>query len=114
MRISDWSSDVCSSDLSYKTHAVLSRYPMSELALFTPPFENHQPLSESPASGTNEDGQEQGLSAPPVLVRPRSEEHRVGKECVSTCSSRWSPYHKKKKAILYNKQQRYNHYRQLP
>src|SRR3546814_3701217 len=23
----------------------------------------------------------------------RSEERRVGKECVSTCSSRWSPYH---------------------
>src|SRR3546814_19582259 len=28
----------------------------------------------------------------------RSEERRVGKECVSTCRSRWSPYHKKKKA----------------
>src|SRR3546814_19019052 len=27
----------------------------------------------------------------------RSEERRVGKECVSTCSSRWSPYDKKKK-----------------
>src|SRR3546814_14028169 len=34
-----------------------------------------------------------------VLVRSstRSEERRVGKECVSTCRSRWSPYHKKKK-----------------
>src|SRR3546814_11927733 len=28
---------------------------------------------------------------------PRSEERRVGTECVSTCRSRWSPYHKKKK-----------------
>src|SRR3546814_10572894 len=29
-----------------------------------------------------------------LLERPlRSEERRVGKECVSTCSSRWSPYH---------------------
>src|SRR3546814_13693957 len=27
------------------------------------------------------------------LVRSRSEERRVGKECVSTCRSRWSPYH---------------------
>src|SRR3546814_14926442 len=27
----------------------------------------------------------------------RSEERRVGKECVSTCSSRWAPYHKKRK-----------------
>src|SRR3546814_18603162 len=26
----------------------------------------------------------------------RSEERRVGKECVSKCRSRWSPYHKKK------------------
>src|SRR3546814_15861926 len=30
-------------------------------------------------------------------ARSRSEERRVGKECVSTCRSRWSPYHKKKK-----------------
>src|SRR3546814_13908365 len=30
-------------------------------------------------------------------MAPRSEEHRVGKECVSTCRSRWSPYHQKKK-----------------
>src|SRR3546814_20273734 len=29
--------------------------------------------------------------------QPRSEERRVGKECVSTCRSRWSPYHEKKK-----------------
>src|SRR3546814_19538304 len=28
-----------------------------------------------------------------VLVVVRSEERRVGKECVSTCRSRWSPYH---------------------
>src|SRR3546814_5409663 len=29
----------------------------------------------------------------PDGVGPRSEERRVGKECVSTCRSRWSPYH---------------------
>src|SRR3546814_15138776 len=28
-----------------------------------------------------------------ALLRVRSEERRVGKECVSTCRSRWSPYH---------------------
>src|SRR3546814_12577367 len=28
-----------------------------------------------------------------ILIRYRSEERRVGKECVSTCRSRWSPYH---------------------
>src|SRR3546814_4894120 len=42
-------------------------------------------------------GQETGhrglllLSSP--RTRSRSEERRVGKECVSTCRSRWSPYH---------------------
>src|SRR3546814_18045144 len=30
------------------------------------------------------------------LIWFRSEERRVGKECVSTCRSRWSPYHEKK------------------
>src|SRR3546814_20384728 len=71
MRISDWSSDVCSSDL---------------LASFA----------------------DQKLYEPPVgfMVRVqfqvtgravRSEERRVGKECVSTCRSRWSPYNKKNK-----------------
>src|SRR3546814_13157353 len=35
----------------------------------------------------------------PVIASPRkrSEERRVGKECVSTCRSRWSPFHEKKK-----------------
>src|SRR3546814_13916135 len=28
-----------------------------------------------------------------TLIMPRSEERRVGKECVSTCRSRWSPSH---------------------
>src|SRR3546814_11045818 len=37
-----------------------------------------------------------------VRHRPflRSEERRVGKECVSTCRSRWSPYHEQKKQYL--------------
>src|SRR3546814_12112767 len=49
----------------------------------------------------------QGISEFPVNMRTlgqdtvlplhRSEERRGGKECVSTCRSRWSPYHKKKK-----------------
>src|SRR3546814_12874952 len=32
-----------------------------------------------------------------LVIETRSEERRVGKECVSTCRSRWSPYHSKKK-----------------
>src|SRR3546814_11876930 len=38
-----------------------------------------------------------GLDLTTRLVIDRSEERRVGKECVSTCRSRWSPYHSKKK-----------------
>src|SRR3546814_11388234 len=37
------------------------------------------------------------ITARSVPVHRRSEERRVGKECVSTCRSRWSPYHVKKK-----------------
>src|SRR3546814_12686830 len=37
------------------------------------------------------------LTPPRVMSLERSEERRVGKECVSTCRSRWSPYHSKKK-----------------
>src|SRR3546814_2278105 len=42
-----------------------------------------------------------GLNCDPGIGQtcPRSEERRVGKECVSTCRSRWSPYHEKKKTI---------------
>src|SRR3546814_19320440 len=32
---------------------------------------------------------------------PRSEERRVGNECVSTCSTRWSPYHDKHKTLIH-------------
>src|SRR3546814_19716512 len=37
-----------------------------------------------------------------AMPEHRSEERRVGKECVSTCRSRWSPYHEKKKNITVN------------
>src|SRR3546814_10081925 len=49
------------------------------------------PLSASqrPAGQTPQDA----VGAPGVAASPRSEERRVGKECVSTCNSRWSPYH---------------------
>src|SRR3546814_12820031 len=38
-----------------------------------------------------------GYVAPKRLCASRSDERRVGKECVSTCRSRWSPYNEKKK-----------------
>src|SRR3546814_1149832 len=41
-----------------------------------------------------------GVDSQRYLVVSRSEERRVGKECVSTCRSRWSPYHYKKKKLM--------------
>src|SRR3546814_5205990 len=78
MRISDWSSDVCSSDLS--------------------PARRISPLQVTKSSGLiSGNGKSR---APPAASSAccfdssrRSEERRVGKECVSTCRSRWSPYH---------------------
>src|SRR3546814_9482393 len=37
--------------------------------------------------------QRAGLASVPAGIERRSEERHVGKECVSTCRSRWSPYH---------------------
>src|SRR3546814_6355941 len=39
------------------------------------------------------EGYEASLARAAVTPEQRSEERRVGKECVSTCRSRWSPYH---------------------
>src|SRR3546814_1046630 len=89
MRISDWSSDVCSSDLA----------DIEPVAAEAIPHEAAQILDG--------DAGDRGFSA---AARPgvgmlavhqpaqhaagdRSEERRVGKECVSTCRSPWSPYH---------------------
>src|SRR3546814_21137898 len=97
MRISDWSSDVCSSDL------ISSR--RNGGAFFTAPPTSCGCLVGD--AGTCRQAQlgEQGqtgvpLHTPAALVLGlgltnvnRSEERRVGKECVSTCRSRCSPYH---------------------
>src|SRR3546814_11535904 len=74
MRTSDWSTDVCSSDLSStRCAATCGSVPTASTCTTR--------ASRSPS-------------------RDRSEERRVGKECVSTCRSRWSPYHYKKKKII--------------
>src|SRR3546814_8086142 len=84
MRISDWSSDVCSSDLPVNA-----------------PTDVYAPClkicgNDEYPSGCRNTEQLKALHTCSYiiwLVLPRSEERRVGKECVSTCRSRWSPYH---------------------
>src|SRR3546814_14713820 len=98
MRISDWSSDVCSSDLAVEGHltAVEIVYIVSSLlnvAYLLPIVARGFFLPASnPATGPV--ARSVGAAAAPVAGR--SEERRLGKECVSTCRSRWSPYHYKK------------------
>src|SRR3546814_6019113 len=81
MRISDWSSDVCSSDL-YNTDKALLPRPAPKRSPAA------RPGQADPASHTTPRRPD-----PSTRTGDRSEERRVGKECVSTCRSRWSPYH---------------------
>src|SRR3546814_17281293 len=103
MRISDWSSDVCSSDLdegeghdrhaSEGWHLQLSKDSSLRWS---------DGLRQSTRLNLSKSGR--GLRSKIVAGSPwpsvamkfaftRSEERRVGKECVSTCRSRWAPYH---------------------
>src|SRR3546814_14630687 len=89
MRISDWSSDVCSSDL-----------PVRELVMLPGTAPRFLRLPGEPARYVALETLLARFSAlifPGYRVKARSEERRVGKECVSTCRSRWSPYLSKKK-----------------
>src|SRR3546814_3929217 len=77
MRISDWSSDVCSSDLLF--FQISERRGAREKRSLGSSF-----YDRSAATIRN-------IGRSSSACR-RSEERRVGKECVSTCRSRWSPY----------------------
>src|SRR3546814_10426814 len=76
MRISDWSSDVCSSDLEHvvRPHDEADDADRDHGVC-------HAEIAEDRLAAEGRDD------------LARSEERRVGKECVSTCRSRWSPYH---------------------
>src|SRR3546814_20531403 len=98
MRISDWSSDVCSSDLS--DAASLRQSRRSTIAA------DHSGERAHGAARTMKSRRVALLDlrrnkAPDrerfrlMLHILRSEELRVGKECVIPCRSRWSPYHYK-------------------
>src|SRR3546814_18856977 len=98
MRISDWSSDVCSSDLHGLTiYSAAYIMPMPSMGS-QKKHSNHLRLLEK----LMKDGIAGKILAMRSLrelyellvsVESRSEERRVGKACVSTCRSRWSPIH---------------------
>src|SRR3546814_11549887 len=100
MRISDWSSDVCSSDLKCRydagAMALLMQHAwpgnVRELRNFV---ERASVLHGGETLGAEDVAMLLNPTAAfaPRYAVPRSEERRVGKECVSPCRSRWSPYH---------------------
>src|SRR3546814_13253613 len=119
MRISDWSSDVCSSDLcgnghhEHPDHSIFDHLPSRRIAsnrIGT--YGERAGVGKRFARATGRKGRSQGggilssrssicsLSYPVLPTRPllqwqisftRSEARRVGKECVITCRSRWWP-----------------------
>src|SRR3546814_14142802 len=105
MRISDWGSDVCSSDLVEGRIAALARAHSLLASNRWNGVELRHLLEEELAPYLT--GQEQRLSLTGPSLLMRSEERRVGKECVSTCRSRWSPYHYKKKVSRGEQKQAY-------
>src|SRR3546814_12465235 len=102
MRISDWSSDVCSSDLALELEQRERR--LTRLG-HSPGLHRHRHAlvtAQVGRRGVEDLGGPASLLGmadihPEQVAGKRSEERRVGKECVSTCRSLWWPFHYKKK-----------------
>src|SRR3546814_16366494 len=101
MRISDWSSDVCSSDLGrlavQAEKGAAAMRPLVEV-MHAQAVVVRQVMGLPRIAGQagkalvgRAQGLDHGVSLP-RCYEERSEERRAGKECVSTCRSRWSPY----------------------
>src|SRR3546814_17662850 len=106
MRISDWSSDVCSSDLltvgEWAGTATTDRHLASRACLaYTPALPRHGHPWRRGAGRRTHTFRRYSMSDQLTLAAEtrdrRSEERRVGKGCGSTCRSRWTVDHEKKK-----------------
>src|SRR3546814_4754350 len=96
MRISDWSSDVCSSDLNAPQDRVIMLNQKFTAQDGDPPVLYARAVVETVKIGLKRFRTVLGrntIANVDIITDVRSEERRVGKECVSTCRSRWSPYH---------------------
>src|SRR3546814_12433879 len=112
MRISDWSSDVCSSDLMkvFEDTAWKNNIAEDGMGIICNTgvggdcTEGEAATMKKVEPSAADDAIRRKVLEEIVLKRwaercgaERSEERRVGKECVSTCRSRWSPCHEKNK-----------------
>src|SRR3546814_10770899 len=99
MRISDWSSDVCSSDLGFPVQAADAMCVAFEIdtqrrtfgAGAGQPQHRARVIAADDAQALVAGDAAVGLVAVAEIVG-RSVERRVGKECVSMCRSRWLPF----------------------
>src|SRR3546814_13799122 len=114
MRISDWSSDVCSSDLLTSLRPISQGVPAYLMEVKgdapVPPTWPATRMTSAcalatPAATVPMPAWLTSFTQTRALGLIRSEERRVGKECVSTCRSRGSPSHEQKK----NKQTKQTH-----
>src|SRR3546814_16972990 len=122
MRISDWSSDVCSSDLADDFFTGLFETALADDEIivsvsFPKPAKAAYMKFDNPASryalvgvfvaqaaggvrvavtGSGQDGVFRVPAMEKARSANRTEGRRVGKTCVGTCRSRWAPYSKKK------------------
>src|SRR3546814_17250015 len=117
MRISDWSSDVCSSDLGERPRFrpglldeimrfIITRTHLRRRNTVAADRihrrTDRKPRNETATAQAIEQREFFGNAHRRIIER-RTEERRVGKECVSTCRARWSPYHYKKKKHIITK-----------
>src|SRR3546814_18535254 len=103
MRISDWSSDVCSSDLAFEHAGDLTGVGLETMTVLAGLVENARDILDLVRRHAEDLPERLHLLRVHLSVdlghlcaepdHARSEARRVGKECVSTCRSRWSPYH---------------------
>src|SRR3546814_15748217 len=101
MRISDWSSDVCSSDLSRSWNAVggfMRKQSFIAIADAIAVFGSSVTAAQTMTSGYGArsdpfHGKKAKHSGVDIAARTRSEERRVGKEGVSSCTCRWLQSH---------------------
>src|SRR3546814_13547756 len=97
MRISDWSSDVCSSDLKARCFGSSGESRFSLISMVWCASHDAQPALPTLANTRLPSSPGQGTKSRPSASLFRSEARRVGKECVSKCRSRWFTYNLKKK-----------------